>query len=79
MWYYAVKLVFVALLFLSYLFLMAWPSIQSFLAGGVLVEVSKLPVNKEGKPQFEAVILFCSKRLIYFACSGDSSCDHVLC
>lgn len=56
MWYYAVKLVFVALLFLSYLFLMAWPSIQSFLAGGVLVEVSKLPVNKEGKPQFEAVI-----------------------
>ena len=65
MFYSVIKLCFVLLLLFSFLLLMAWPSLLKFLAGGVIIEVSRIPKQKNGKPQLQELkspaLTFCAK------------------
>ena len=67
MFYSVIKLCFVVLLLISFLLLMAWPSLLKFLAGGVIIEVSRVPKQKNGKPQLQELespaLTFCAKNL----------------
>ena len=70
MFYGVIKLCFVLLLLFSFLFLMAWPSLQKFMAGGVLIEVSRIPKQKDGKPQIQQLeapaLTFCARNTSYW-------------
>ena len=70
MFYGVIKLCFVLLLLFSFLFLMAWPSLQKFLSGGVIIEVSRIPKQKDGKPQIQELeppaVTFCARNTTYW-------------
>ena len=49
---------------------MAWPSLQKFLSGGVIIEVSRIPKQKDGKPQIQELeppaVTFCARNTTYW-------------
>ena len=64
------KVFFVLVLLLSFLFLMAWPSVQKFLSGGIVIEESYIPKQKNGRPQIQEMeppaVTFCAKNTSYW-------------
>ena len=49
---------------------MAWPSVQKFLSGGIVIEESYIPKQKNGRPQIQEVeppaVTFCAKNTSYW-------------
>ena len=70
MFYSIVKVCFVLVLLLSFLFLMAWPSVQKFLSGGIVIEESYIHKQKNGRPQIQEMetpaVTFCAKNTSYW-------------
>ena len=49
---------------------MAWPRLQKFLSGGVIMKVSWIPKQKDGKPQIQELeppaVTFCARNTTYW-------------
>ena len=70
MFYQYVKFCFVLFLLVSFIFLMAWPSLTKFRAGGIVIEVSQIPEEKGGKLQIQELespaLTFCARNTSYW-------------
>ena len=68
--YQLIKVSFVLLLSLSLFFLMLWPSLKKYKAGGVIIEVSTIPKETSGQLQIQELeppaLTFCARNTSYW-------------
>lgn len=75
-------MLFILFLLLSFLLLMAWPSLQKFLTGGVIIEISQIPKEDAGTLQIQELeppaVTFCARNTSYWKNASEIVDDNMV-